>query len=244
MSTLINVAEPVGAAPSVTMDEKGSLWIYFGTGRLFNHDDITQTTPMTFYGIREPETDGVRNWDTVFSQDLFNSNGISVNQGTCEEGKLSGDCIGILQTDESSSSTRDWTWLTSSLDQAPGWKHSFSAAGERVLGQAAALGGSVVFTSYIPSQEICAARGTSRLWSLYYKTGTSYFWPSLERPGGDFPTFIELGPGPVAGPTMHIGENPTTTVITQSPSGDLTTTPNNTPLPFKSGCLFWRKNTD
>jgi hypothetical protein len=99
----------------------------------------------------------------------------------------------------------------------------------------------VVFTSFIPSQEICAARGTSRLWSLYYKTGTSYFWPSLERLGGDFPTFIELGPGPAAGPTLHIGENPTTTAITQSPSGDLTTTPNNTPLPFKSGCLFWRK---
>ncbi len=243
-STLVNVGEPVSTAPSVTVDEKGSLWIHFGTGRLFNHDDTTQTVPMSFYGIREPETDGIRNWDEVFFQELFNSDRISVTQGTCGEGVFSDDCIGILQTDISSNSTRDWTWLTSALDQAPGWKHSFSAAGERVLGQAAVLGGSVVFTSYLPSQEICTAQGTSRLWSLFYKTGTSYFWPSLDRPGGNLPTFIELGPGRAANPILHVGESPGTTAIIQSTTGDLTTTPNNTPLPFKSGCLFWRKNTD
>jgi type IV pilus assembly protein PilY1 len=244
LSTLIYVAEPVSAAPSVAVDEKGSLWIYFGTGRFFNPDDILQTGPMGFYGIREPETNGAKNWDTVFAAHLFDSSKVAVTQGSCGEGEYSDNCVGIIQMDENSSTTRDWAWLTSTLDQAPGWKHTFSAAGERVLGQAAVLGGSVVFTSFTPAQEICTAGGTSRLWALYYKTGTPYFWPSLEHSVGNFPAFINLGPGLAAHPTLHVGVNPATKAISQSSTGDLTSTEITSPLPFKSGCLFWRKNTD
>jgi len=243
-STLVDVGEPVSAAPSVAVDETGSLWVYFGTGRFFNHDDIIQPDPMGFYGIREPETAGIRNWDTVFTSLLFDSSTVAVTRGTCGEGEFSEDCVGIIQMEESSNATRDLAWLASALDQAPGWKQTFSATGERVLGQAAVLGGSVVFTSFVPAQEICATGGASRLWSLYYKTGTPYFWPSLEHSGGNFPAFIDLGPTMAAHPTLHVGENPTTKAITQSNTGDLTGTEVTSPLPFKSGGLFWRKNTE
>jgi type IV pilus assembly protein PilY1 len=243
-STLIDVGEPVSAAPAVTVDEKGSLWVYFGTGRFFGRDDISQASPMGFYGIREPEIAGTRTWDTVHAQLLFDSSKVAVTQGTCGEGEFSENCVGIIQTDGNSNATRDWAWLTSTLDQAPGWKHAFSTAGERVLGQAAILGGSVVFTSVIPAQEVCTAGGTSRLWSLYYKTGTPYFWPSLKHSGGNFPPFIDLGQSLAAHPTLHVGENPTTKAITQSNTGDLTGTEVTSPLPFKSGSLFWRKNAN
>jgi type IV pilus assembly protein PilY1 len=244
LSTLIDVAEPVSAAPSVAVDEKGSLWVYFGTGRFFNPDDILQPGPMGFYGIREPETNGAKNWDTVFASHLFDSSKVAVTQGTCGEGEFSDNCVGIIHTEESSNATRDWAWLTSTLDQAPGWKLAFTTAGERVLGQATVLGGSAVFTSVIPAQEVCAAGGTSRLWSLYYKTGTPYFWPSLEHSAGNFPVFIELGQGLGAHPTVHVGVNPITKAISQSSTGDLTSAEITSPLPFKSGCLFWRKNAD
>jgi type IV pilus assembly protein PilY1 len=242
-SMLVDVAEPVSAAPSLTVDEKGSLWVYFGTGRFFNRDDIPQTAAMGFYGIREPETAGARTWDTVFTSLLFDSNKVAVTQGTCGEGEFSEDCVGIIQIDESSNATRDWAWLTSAQEQAPGWKQTFSAAGERVLGQAAVLGGSVVFTSVIPAQEICAAGGTSRLWSLYYKTGTPYFWPSLEHPGGNFRSFVELGQGLAARPILHVGEKRAVKAITPLTSGELLAPEVDPPLTFKSGGLFWRKNT-
>jgi type IV pilus assembly protein PilY1 len=244
MSTLVDVAEPVSAAPSIAVDEKGSLWVYFGTGRFFNSDDIHQTAPMGFYGIREPEIAGTRNWDTVFTSFLFDSSKVAVTQGTCGEGEFSDNCVGIIQMDEGSNATRDWAWLTSTLDQASGWKHAFSDAGERVLGQAAVLGGSVVFTSYIPTQKICAAGGTSRLWSLYYKTGTPYFWPSLEHSGKNFPSFIELGPGLAANPILHVGEKQTVKAFTPLTSGEISAPEVDLPLKFKSGGLFWRKNTD
>ncbi len=243
-STLIDVGEPLSAAPSVSVDETGSLWVYFGTGRYLNPQDISQTGTMGFYGIREPETDGTKNWDTVFATHLFDSNRVAVTQGSCGEGEYSDNCVGIIQMDENTNATRDWAWLTSTLDQTPGWKHTFSAAGERALSQAAVLGGSVIFTSFVPSQEICAAGGTSRLWALYYKTGTPYLWPSLAHHSGNFPAFIGLGPGLAAHPTLHVSEKQAVTAFTQLSSGDITDTEINPAFPFKSGCLFWRKNTD
>ncbi len=243
-SILVDVGEPMCAAPAVSVDEEDRLWIYFGTGRLFNRDDMTQTTPMGFYGVKEPTTDGTMNWDAVSSQQLFDSNKIAVTRGSCWEGKYAPDCVGIMQMDEGSNITKDWAWLTGNLDQASGWKHTFSNAGERVLSQAAVLGGAVVFTSIAPEQEICALDGTSRLWTLYYKTGTPYLWPSLRQPSGEFPASRELGRGPAANPTLHIGEERMLTAFTQSSYGEIKKMDIESPLPFKSGCLFWRKNTN
>jgi hypothetical protein len=45
-------------------------------------------------------------------------------------------------------------------------------------------------------------------------------------------------------PIPYIGENPTTAVFTRSNIGELTETEADTLRPFKSGALFWRKNTD
>lgn len=244
MSTLVEVGGPVSAAPSVAIDEKGRLWIYFGTGRFFNRDDIPQTSPMGFYGIKEPETDGVKNWETIPAQNLFDSNKVAMTGGTCEEGEYSQDCVGIIYSDEDTNSARDWAWLTSSLDLTPGWKHDFNEAQERVLGPAAVMGGSVVFTSYIPAEEACSADGTSRLWALFFKTGTPFFWPTLQNPNGKIPAAIEIGQGLITNPTLHIGEKPTATALTQSNFGVVLGTEINTPFPIKSGGLFWRKNTD
>lgn len=242
-SILVDVGEPMCAAPAVSVDEEDRLWIYFGTGRLLNRDDTAQATSMGFYGVKEPTTDGTMNWDAVSTQMLFDSNKIAVTRGSCGEGKYAPACVGIMRMDEGSNTTKDWAWLTSNLDQASGWKHTFSNAGERVLSQAAVLGGAVVFTSFAPEQEICALDGTSRLWTLYYKTGTPYFWPSWRQPGGDFAAAIELGRGPVAKPSVYIGENQTLNAFTQSTTGKILNIEIAAPLPFKSGGLFWRKNT-
>ena len=243
-STLVDVGGPVSAAPAVAVDEKDRLWIYFGTGRFFNRDDISQTSPMGFYGIKEPETNGVKNWETIPAQNLFDSNKIAVTGGTCGEGEYSQDCAGIIFNDKDTNSARDWAWLTSSLDLAPGWKHNFIDARERALGPAAVMGGSVVFTSYIPAEEACSAEGASRLWALYYKTGTPYFWPTLQNPNGKIPAAIEIGQGLITNPTLHIGEKPTATALIQSNFGVILGTEINTPFPIKSGGLFWRKNID
>lgn len=101
-----------------------------------------------------------------------------------------------------------------------------------------------MFASFVPARELCSPGGASRLWSLHYKTGTPYFWPSLHHPGAILVPFIEIGPGPAASPILHVGDKQAVTAFSQLASGDVTRTDINTPLPFKSGCMFWRKNTD
>jgi type IV pilus assembly protein PilY1 len=243
-STLIDAVGPLSAAPTVAMDETDRLWIFFGTGRFLSRADIPQSSPMSFYGIREPEVNGVESWETVFAHNLFDSNKIAVTKGTCGEGEFSENCAGIIQTNADSNSTKDWAWLSSSVESAAGWKHTFSEATERVLTPAAVLGGSVIFTSYIPSLEACSAKGSSHLWVLFYKTGTPYFWPTLGNHHGDFSSFIELGQGPSTSPILYLGERSSATAITQTISGKLPKTEITTPFTIKSGSLFWRKNTD
>lgn len=242
-SILADVGEPVSAAPAVAVDEKDRLWIYFGTGRLLNRDDVAQAVPLGIYGVMEPEAGGTKNWNAVPMQQLFDSSKIAVTRGSCGEEKYAPDCVGIIQMDENSNSTKDWAWLTGSLEQASGWKYSFTDAGERVLSQAAVLGGAVIFTSFTPDQNACSADGISRLWTLYYKTGTPYFWPSLRHASENFPSSIELGRGPAASPSLHHGQERTITTFTQSRTGEITNIDIESPLPFKSGSLFWRKNS-
>lgn len=243
-STLIDAVGPVSAAPTVAMDETDRLWIFFGTGRFLSRADIPQSSPMSFYGIREPEVNGVKSWETVFAHNLFDSNKIAVTKGTCGEGEFSENCAGIIQTNADSNFTKDWAWLSSSVDSAAGWKHTFTEATERVMTPATVLGGSVIFTSYLPSLEACSATDSSRLWALYYKTGTPYFWPSLENRCDNFPSYIELGQGPSTSPTIHLGERSSATTITQTISSKLQKTEITTPFIIKSGSLFWKKNTE
>ncbi|MBW6519960.1 MAG: hypothetical protein K0A99_02970 [Desulfoarculaceae bacterium] len=53
VSTLMDVGQPVNAAPSVGYDGS-NFWLYVGTGRFFDADDRTEATQQSFYGIKEP----------------------------------------------------------------------------------------------------------------------------------------------------------------------------------------------
>jgi type IV pilus assembly protein PilY1 len=73
MSMLIDSGQPISAAPTVTLDETRHPWIYFGTGRLFDREDLIRNETGTFYGIREPGENGVLTWGTADPSFLFDS---------------------------------------------------------------------------------------------------------------------------------------------------------------------------
>jgi type IV pilus assembly protein PilY1 len=112
-----------------------------------------------------------------------------------------------------------------------------------VLGQAAILGGAVLFTTYIPDTDICEPEGVSRLYGLYYKTGTAYYDPILGVLGDTISTFVGLGKGLAITPSLHVGDKGVTAYI-QTSSGAIETIELETPLNVKSGALFWRKRTN
>ncbi len=242
-STLIDVGQPITAAPSVAKDDVGQLWVYFGTGRFFNRDDIPQNHNMSFYGIKEPSTGFSPNltptWTTV-TGNLFNSTQVTMTRGTCGAGDYGPDCVQILHN----SVTRDWAWLTSQVDTAAGWHQDFTPEYERVLGQAAVLGGAVIFTTYVPSNDVCSFEGNSNLWALYYKTGTAYYKPIIGVTGDVFNTSVDLGKGMALTPNLHVGEKGGSTAFIQSSTGAIETIELVNPINIKSGTLFWRKNVN
>lgn len=239
-STLINVGQPVTAAPSVAMDETKRLWVYFGTGRFFNRDDIPQAAHMSFYGVKEPESGGNKTWATVNSSALYNSTDVILNNSTCG-GINDINCVQVYKGGSlltGGSAPGSWQNLLDAVAGTPGWRQDFVPARERVLGQAAVLGGAVIFTTYLPSSDVCSFEGTSNLWALFYKTGTAFYLPILGASGDTLSTFGNLGKGMALTPNLHVGEDGPTAFI-QSSTGAIETIELSTPLSVKSGPLFW-----
>jgi type IV pilus assembly protein PilY1 len=193
-STLADVGKPVTAAPSVAMDEQKRVWVYFGAGRFFNRDDIPQAHDMSFFGIKEPVSSGILTWAEVNDADLYNSTQISLTNGTCVGDAYTRDCVQVYKSGTLMSG--GWTQLETAVAASPGWRQEFQAAYERVLGQAAVLGGNGPFHE-LPAFPgiLCEFEGSSRLWALFYKTGTAYFRPILRNASDPFATYVDLGRG-------------------------------------------------
>jgi type IV pilus assembly protein PilY1 len=247
-STLIDVGLPVTSAASAAVDDTSRLWIYFGAGRFYNRDDIPQTQNMSFFGIKEPidtsTSPNTYNWDTVYTTDLYNSTQITLKSTARCGTKFTKDCIDVIKTTSLGNSTMGWDDLIADVNSASGgWRQDFIPGWERVLGQPAILGGTVLFTSYIPDTDICEPEGLSRLYALFYKTGTAYYDPILGTLGDTLSIFAGLGKGLAITPSIHVGDDGVTAYI-QTSSGAIETIEVETPFSVRPGPLFWRKNTN
>ena len=97
-----------------------------------------------------------------------------------------------------------------------GWLTELEEDAERVIGQPVILEGVVIFTSYLPSSEVCVSEGQSYLYALHYLTGTAYYDPILGEDTGTKVTDVDgdhylslkscgLGEGMGSTPTLHSG---------------------------------------
>jgi type IV pilus assembly protein PilY1 len=71
---------PLLVAPSVSKDIYGNLWVFFGTGRLRNSSDLSNSDQQRFYGIKD------KCWDDVASAKCSGS-----NTSAGEDGRLEGE---------------------------------------------------------------------------------------------------------------------------------------------------------
>ncbi len=172
LSTLISTSDnkAVTSAPSAALDGKGNMWIFFGTGKFIGSDDQLTSDPQAFYGVK----DVCKPWQnytcttTVSEADLYDASAVDV----CEGGTVT-DCSGNAQT---------WSSIISASAAADGWTINFpsvpgheSLNGERSFAKPVVLGGLLIFTSYIPEEDICSnSQGSGYLWAVYYETGTAY----------------------------------------------------------------------
>ena len=82
--------------------------------------------------------------------------------------------IGLVQSKDG--------WVTKLVEPAnPPSQPVPYGIGERTVSSPTVFGGVVFFPTFTPVNDICVSSGTSRLWALYYKTGSAYQEPISEQ---------------------------------------------------------------
>lgn len=113
-----------------------------------------------------------------------------------------------------------------------GWKRDLPAIivdatpATRILNSSALAAGILISTAYQPSSDACASEGESRLYGLYYKTGTALPGTGVFGSATDDTnlSYIDLGFGMATAPRIHTGTGSGKgkgTVFVQSSTGDL-----------------------
>lgn len=232
----------INTALSVSRDDKGEVWIYFGTGRFWSVLDRQSpyfSYQNVFYGIKEPtDASGDLTYTTV---------------GPKENSLLNVTATDIADQDKASFSSI----LTDVEQNYSGWYRNFSTAGERNLGQAAVLGDIVTFSTFVPDNDLCASEGESYLYALHYKTGTAFYEGVLKLPdsvnvddtdadGVDDVTNnviykVNVGKGYSTTPNIHTGEKEGSRAFLQTSTGAIIPAEQANPGLTKSGKTSWRE---
>lgn len=227
--TGVENGQPITTASSIGVDHLGNKWIFFGTGRFFVGNDACNNDQQTYYGIKEPtDEDGKLTWNTVSRSDLIDVS--SANVFTSKK------VIGVV-------GVNSWDDLTNRIDENNGWYINFSISNEKNLGQATLLGELLTFTTFMPSLDPCSFEGESKLYALYYTTGTAFYETVIgKKVSEDEPILkgINLGKGLAVTPNIHVGREEGTKAFIQTSTGDIKIIHQITHGRTKSGRIFWR----
>lgn len=202
---------PIVSAPTVTLDDAGKTWVFFGTGRYFDSADKTNADTQFFFGIKDSVMSGTctqTNATNCQDDDLVDVSSAQVcvvGVGTC--GGATNQVTGVTGvTTFAGTGTTSLIGLVQSKD---GWFTTLPAARERVLVNPTLIGGIAFFPSFIPDNNICAATGSSNLYALFYLTGSAYTESIIGlTPSGSNQIVnrsMSLGTGLAAQMAIHLG---------------------------------------
>jgi type IV pilus assembly protein PilY1 len=176
---------PITAAPAVTMDAKGVIWVYAGSGKYESDGDQVDSTQQVFFGIRDLPGSGVT---PTFSYPLSLT---SLDNKTSQV--TSGVVSGVSTACMYNSTLQSWqtttmvTSINTSTVTAPsavGWYVNLGTSpnAERVISKPLAIGGLVDFLTFVPTGDVCSGGGTSYLCSVAFDTGVAPAIVSIVSP--------------------------------------------------------------
>jgi type IV pilus assembly protein PilY1 len=217
----------------VARDDEGRIWVYFGTGRFWSSLD-RQSPYMgyqnTFYGIKEPENaNGTLTYATpgALKSNLRNVTGIEIEDYNTLSLNTSNPLHGAAVSDQNGDGSVTFSDLIAEAEY--GWYLNFDETGERNLGQATVLGDIVIFSTFVPDNDLCTYEGRSYLYGLYYKTGTAYWEGVLKTDDNNgtgidpvtqkVVTKIDIGKGYSETPNVHTGRESGSKAFVQTSTG-------------------------
>lgn len=235
--TVINVSQPVLAAPTPAMEKTKQKWVFFGTGRFFVSADQSNTVTQSIYGVKDPGKE-------VAKSSLLDVSDASVETTGTLYGVSGLSSFKELSTAMSTDAYKGWY-----LNLPPIQGTAGTAPATRVLSSSALSGGVLFSTVYQPSADKCTGEGLSRMYGLFYRTGTAYpdpaiFGTTLINGKEIALPFIELGHGFATTPSIHSGEatgDSGVTVFSQLSTGSIIRTKAKTVFSVRSKMESWKE---
>jgi len=248
-----NPGEPLSAAPASSTDDSGNMWVFFGSGRYFSDADKADTSQQSFYGIKEICWDVTNNtWDsTCLASASQNTDANYINPSVANSSsvlidttnavvKTSGAVAGV--TGGGGGVPANFDALLTLSQKAKGWFFNFITSGERSLSKPTIIGGLVLFTSFIPSTDVCGFGGDSFFYSVFYTTGTSYKKSTIGTGSGGKilrkSSSSKTGLG--SSVSVHSGQESGGKAFVQYSTGEASELSFTSATSFKSGIVSWK----
>ncbi|MBN2621565.1 hypothetical protein JXB22_10830 [candidate division WOR-3 bacterium] len=216
---VFDLQRPITGEGSIATDDYNHLWVYFGSGRFFSDADEADMTYQRYVGFRDDTTHA----GTVAG--LYDVTNVWIDT----TGEVHG-AAGIT----------DFSALIDTVDSYLGWWREFDEEGERVIATTLVFGGAVLYTTFVPTGDICSYGGEGNLWALYYRTGTAYTNPFLipDTTSERHPEKIYLGPGMPSEPSLYVSADQTKVFI--QAGGGIVSPQTGIPGLPKSGVIIWK----
>jgi type IV pilus assembly protein PilY1 len=195
---------PVVASPTVTLDDTGEVWVFFGTGRFLSTADKSTTTTQFLGGVKDSvmrpggcvQTNSINCW----VNNLLDVSSAEICV-TCSSGINQVSGVGGVET---------YSALIALVKSKDGWVTTLPTPGERSIVPPTIIGGAVLFPTFIPTNDICVAAGHSNLYALFYQTGSAYTAPILGlEANGVSQRSVGIGEGLASAVAIQIGAAPT-----------------------------------
>jgi len=249
ITKLLQSPRPISASITLSVDRKDNAWLYLGTGRYLANTDKTNTDQNYLIGIKDP----------FFNPDLPDCN-FSYPAVECEINKLSSEenpindmfdadaysVSGELEVEGPEGETTFTAMVTESRRNVyQGWFRNLIAEtglpSERVVNKGAVLGGILLMPTFMPDTDPCRAGGTSRLFAVYYETGTAFFRKIFDQDDGEGPIMdvVDLGDGIASSLSMHSGRQSGGKVYVQKSTGEILEIDIDPAFNIKSGPEYW-----
>ncbi len=213
---------PVAAAPGLAIDDAANVWVFAGSGRYYSAADKTDLSAQYFVGLKDSvlnsncnQTIGITNCMVNDLVDMSAAKVCVVGIGDCGQSsgtnQVTGVASGVNTFGEliNHIQNRDG-WFVRLLEPAnpPGQPAPYGI-GERVVNPPTVFGGIVFFPTFTPTNDVCASSGTSKLFALFYKTGSAYQEPILGTSASganqNVSASVSIGTGLAFGAVAHIG---------------------------------------
>jgi type IV pilus assembly protein PilY1 len=207
---------PMTTGSTVTLDNSGNTWVFFGTGRFFSNADKIDQHAQYLVGVKDAVVGGTCTQSTTtncWDQNLLNV----TNAAICVSCSSGNQVQGVGTVTTFSDLVTQIQGNSAGIPAMDGWfiqlatnAGSTTLGAERSVVDPTLVAGAVFFPTFIPSYDICVSTGTSNLYALYYLTGTGYTDPIIGvDAAGKAVTKVGMGQGLSSSVAIQIGSEPT-----------------------------------